>query len=99
MSGGKPREIKQAGGKFHDERFQGWDAAERRALHDYLADLPDPAEYAQHLRLHEAQALMTAQWGGPDGTLFVLPEAARILAPLGLCEVGCQRHNYLGSFG
>lgn len=95
-----PREITMGGGKFHEERFAGWDEGERRAMRDYLATLPDPADYAYHLRLPVAQALTTAQWGGPEGGWYVMPEQARILIPHGLCEAGrnLQRH-YLGNFG
>lgn len=99
MSGGSARAIEIRAGKYLDERSEKWTAAEARALRQYLADLPHPLQYAQHLPLRAAQALKTAAWGGPERGFFVLAPEARILAPLGLCEVGQQRHHYLGEFG
>lgn len=96
---GRPRDITHAGGKFEDERLATWTNSERRALRQYLADLPSPRVYARYLKLNEAQALMSAR-KGQNGDLYVLPEQARILIPLGLCEAGKNRARYyLGGFG
>lgn len=69
--------------------------AERRALQQYLAELPKPADFAHVLPLKIARILMNAYAGG--GGLRVIEERdAAQLRRYGLCEYGGR---FLTNFG
>lgn len=59
--------------------------AEERALRQYLADLPDPARYAEGLPANLALLLLTAI-RKRDGSHTVTEPVAQTLRRYGLCE-------------
>lgn len=67
--------------------------AERDALRDYLADLPDPEQYARYL----PEAFVIALRGAflSRGSMCVPESVARFLRPHGLVEYGgCCLTNF-----
>lgn len=60
-------------------------SAEARALRQYLADLPDPADYAQELPLHVVEALGRVVQGR-NGPRAADKLDARTLRQHGLCD-------------
>lgn len=65
--------------------------AEERAMRQYIADLPDPAEYAAELPLHVVEALQRATLGRQGWT--ATPGDARLLRYWGLCDFPTSTSN------
>lgn len=85
------------GGADESARIRGWAVAQKRAMQQALAELPDPAEYAMRLPADIAEALNSAT-KGPDGW-YLMPAQAQICMPYGLCEGGHRQRYCLGNFG
>lgn len=71
-----------------------WDEQQRaydRALHQYLADLPDPATFAAALPQDIREALAAASHR-PEG-YYAHPTDVALLRPLGLCDCSSDRHR------
>lgn len=98
VGGGK--RVKGEGPSLFEQRINAWDDAQRAYLRSLIADLPDPVQYARYLPSYAAAALMTARYDKQAPGWYVLPDPAKILRPMGLCEAG-KGHSgyYLGSFG
>lgn len=82
------------------ERINAWNDAQQAYLRSLIAELPDPAEFAAALTVDQIAALLTARWDKREPGWYVLPAAAKILRPAGLCEAGKNLPRYfLGGFG
>ncbi|WP_408585963.1 hypothetical protein [Novosphingobium sp.] len=66
-------------------------SAEARALRQYIADLPDPAEYADELPLKVIEALRRAALGRQGWTAMV--EDVPLLRYWGLCDYPTNTSN------
>ncbi|BEV02238.1 hypothetical protein [Novosphingobium olei] len=65
--------------------------AERRAIAQYLADLPEPAEYLRELPLPVVEALHRAVLGRQGWT--AMAEDVRLLRYWGLCDFPTSSSN------
>lgn len=91
MSNAIRKTVVPGGCKEVERRNKVWiERAKQDALKAFAQDMPDPRDVAYYLRFAEADALLRAKGRvTPRGYILHATEAdARLLRPLGLCEVG-----------